>query len=237
MNLGYLYESQYNSEANVLDTAVVILPEIFGITDFITSTADRFASEFNMPSFALDFFYQLTGEPNKFDYSNDMQKGIELMQKMRGEDFLTIFNSATDEIGAIYPNLQNLIVCGFCFGGRLAYVSGLNSKVNKIISFYGAGANEPNYVQNQSCIEALSSKRANDSSLSVLSLYGGSDQSIPQEDRAKTKDLLTDASIHYKQVVYADAGHAFFNKQRSQVYNAKASEQSWQTILEFINKN
>ena len=233
MNLDYLYES--NNRNNSADTAIIVLPEIFGLTDFITSTADRFANEFNMPSFALDFFYQLTGVSNKFDYSADMQKGIELMQKMRGEDFLTIFNSATDEIGTIYPNLQNLIVCGFCFGGRLAYVSGLNDKVNKIISFYGAGANEPNYTQGRSCIEALSSKRANDSSLSVLSLYGGSDQSIPQEDRSKTKDLLTDASIHYKQVVYADAGHAFFNNQRPQVYNAKASEQSWQTILEFID--
>ena len=235
MNLDYLYESQHNSKASVLNTAVVVLPEIFGLTDFITDVADRFANEFNMPSFALDFFYQLTGEPNKFDYSSDMQKGIELMQKMRGEDFLEIFNSTVDKISATYPEVQNIVVCGFCFGGRLAYIAGLNDKVKKKVSFYGAGANQPNYVQEHSSIEALSAKRTNDSNLSILSFYGGVDESIPQEDRTKTKSLLSAASIRYQEVVYANAGHAFFNNQRPEMYNAKASELAWKTIIGFIN--
>lgn len=236
MNLDYLYESQYNSKASVLNTAVIVLPEIFGVTDFIASTADRFASECNIPSFALDFFYQLTGEPNKFDYSTDMQKGIELMQKMRGEDFLVIFNSAIEEISKTYPDVQNIIVCGFCFGGRLAYLAGLNdSRVNKIISFYGAGANQSNYIDGKSCIEALSSKRSGDTNLSVLSFYGGTDESIPIEDRHKTKSLFDATNINYQEVVCVEAGHAFFNNQRAQMYNRDASEHAWKTILYFIN--
>lgn len=232
MNIEYLYESTHNF--NNADTAVIVLPEIFGLTDFITGVADKFSNEFMMPAYALDFFYQLTGEPNKFDYSNDMQKGVELMQQMTGDDFLIIFNDAIEKIVTNYPSIQSLVVCGFCFGGRLAYLSGLNSKVNKIISFYGAGANEPNYIDGKSCIEALSVKRTNDSTLSILSLYGGNDTSILVEDRAKTKQLFTSENINYREVIYADAGHAFFNNQRAQMYNSKASELAWQKIVEFI---
>lgn len=232
MNTEYLYTSKHYTGSS--DTAVIVLPEIFGITDFITRTADRFAEEFQCHSFALDFFYQLTGTPNKFDYESDMQRGVELMQQMRGEDFLMIFNDAIEQITATYPSIQNFVVCGFCFGGRLAYLSGLNDMVKKIISFYGAGANQPNYIEGKSCIDALSNKRSNDPALSVLSLYGGIDESIPTEDRLKTKSLLDEAGINFKEVVYPEAGHAFFNDQRADRYDSDASNAAWENIISFL---
>lgn len=232
MNQQYLYTSNHYTGSS--DTAVIVLPEIFGLTGFITSTADRFADEFQMPAYALDFFYQLTGKPNKFDYESDMQKGVELMQQMRGEDFLQIFNDAVNNIMSDHPEVKNFIVCGFCFGGRLAYLTGLNENVKSIISFYGAGANGPDYIQGRSCIESLASERTNDSSLRILSLYGGTDESIPTEDRAKTKSLLEEASINYKEIVYPDAGHAFFNNQRADRYSSEASSAAWDEIRSFL---
>lgn len=232
MNQEYLYESKLNNYNS--KTAVIVLPEIFGITDFITGVVDRFAKEFGLAAFGLDFFYQLNHTPNKFDYDTDMQKGIELMQKMRGEDFLMIFNDAIEKITATYPDIQNFIVCGFCFGGRLAYLSGLNDKVKRIISFYGAGANGPDYVDGRSTIEALSDKRNYDSSLSILAFYGGADESIPAEDRAKTKGLLQESGIQYQEIVYPGVGHAFFNHQRSDKYNNNASKAAWHNIAQLI---
>lgn len=232
MNKEYLYTSSHYTGSS--DTAIIVLPEIFGLTDFITSTTDRFADDFHMPAYALDFFYQLTGKPNKFDYESDMQKGIELMQQMRGEDFLMIFNNAVHDIMNSHSEIQKLIVCGFCFGGRLSYLAGLNENVKSIISFYGAGSNGPDYIQGQSCVEALADKRANDSSLSIISLYGGKDESIPEEDRDKTKSMLSEADINYQEVVYPDAGHAFFNNYRTEKYNELASKKAWEKIVEFV---
>ncbi|HMS92463.1 MAG TPA: dienelactone hydrolase family protein [Candidatus Saccharibacteria bacterium] len=233
MNLDYLYESNKNS--NTSSTAVIVLPEIFGLTDFITSITDKFAEQFGVSAYALDFFYQLNHTANKFNYETDMQKGIELMQQMKGEDFLSIFNNAIEKIISTYPNITSFTVCGFCFGGRLAYLSGLNDKVEKIISFYGAGANQPNYINGNSCIGALSAKRSNDSKLSILSLYGGRDDSIPVEDRDKTKDSLVKSGIDYQEVVYEQTGHAFFNNHRPQVYNASAATDAWNKVAEYIN--
>ncbi len=233
MNLDYLYESKNNS--NNSSTAVIILPEIFGLTDFITGVADRFAVQFGVSAFALDFFYQLNHTANKFDYETEMQKGVELMQQMRGDDFLMIFNEAIKNIASSHPNISRIVVCGFCFGGRLAYLAGLNDKVDKIISFYGAGANQPNYINDNTCIGALSAKRENDSKLSILSLYGGLDDSISIADRDKTKDSLIKSGIKYQEVVYEQSGHAFFNDQRPQVYNASAATDAWNKIVEFMN--
>lgn len=232
MNQEYLYTSNHYTGSS--DTAVIVLPEIFGLTDFITSTADRFADEFKISSYALDFFYQLTGKLNKFDYESDMQKGVELMQQMRGEDFLQIFNDAVNNVMSDHPEVKNFIVCGFCFGGRLVYLTGLNENVKSIISFYGAGANGLDYIQGRSCIESLASKRTNDSSLRILSLYGGTDESIPTEDRAKTKSLLEEANIIYREVLYPEAGHAFFNNQRPDRYNPEASGAAWCEIISFL---
>lgn len=231
MDIKYLYKSSVESDSK---TAVIVLPEIFGLTDFVTGVADRFAREFSTHAFALDFFYQLTGEPNKFDYEKDREKGHDLMQRMTGEDFVNIFEQAVDHIAAQIPGLESIVVCGFCFGGRLAYMSATESRVKKIISFYGAGANKPNYYSDNSAVELLCETRSNDESLSILSFFGEDDQSIPKSDREKTKQTIEAAGLSYKEVVYADTGHAFFNDARVAMYNKDSSRKAWQEIIKFI---
>lgn len=228
----YIYKSP---QSNNINKAIIILPEIYGLTDFICDTADRFASELEISSYALDFFYQLNHTPNKLDYDADAPKGIELMQKMKGIDFVEIFNSTVDIITKDMPELKSLAVCGFCFGGRLAYLAGANKKVSKVISFYGAGANTPSYINDKSPIENLCSIRADDPYLSILSFYGSNDESITTYDREQTAQAIKNAGINYEEIVYDGAGHAFFNNQRPNMYNESASVQAWQRVKEFLS--
>ncbi len=234
MNSQYIYKSPQSGEGK---TAVIVLPEIFGITEFVTATTDKFAKEFSMPAYALDFFFQLTGEPNKFNYESDedAQKGMLLMKKMTGEDFVNIFEQAVDHIVADLGGLEDLIVCGFCFGGRLAYLSSIEPRVKKIISFYGAGANKPNYYSDSSAIEQLCEARSSDESLQVLSFYGADDDSINKEDRDKTKNAMQESNINYRDIVYSDTGHAFFNNTRENMYNEKSAMKAWQEIVKFVS--
>lgn len=234
MNIQYLYKSSKSSNSK---TAIIVLPEIFGLTDFITSTTDRFAEEFKVSAYALDFFFQLTGEPNKFDYNSDegAQTGMDLMKKMTGEDFVNIFEQAVDHIVADLGGVEEIVVCGFCFGGRLAYLSSIETRVKKIISFYGAGANKPNYYSDSSAIEQLCEARSSDESLQVLSFYGAEDDSINQEDRDKTKKAMQEANISYHDIVYPDTGHAFFNNTRQSMYNEESANKAWREIIKFIS--
>lgn len=233
MKVKYIYKSDFSVDS---DTAVIVLPEIFGITDFVKTTADKFAKEFRVPSYALDFFYQITGENEVYDYEKDRSKAHDLMDQMTGEDFVNIFEQAVDHIIADQPGVKKFVVCGFCFGGRLAYMSAIEERVKKIISFYGAGANTANYYSDNSPVELLCGNRASDESLSVLSLYGADDDSISNDDRDLTKKLLSESNISYLEVVYPNTGHAFFNDTRESMYNAESAQKAWHEVTKFVQE-
>lgn len=208
--------------------AAVVLPEIFGPTDSIKRVADRFAKDFGMLGVVLDHFYAVTGKSEAFDYHTGREAGMALMQKETGKAFSELFNTAVAELMAEYPSLQQIVVCGFCFGGRLSYVAATNKQVSQVISFYGAGANMPDFMGDQSAIESLAQARRGDEALRVLSFYGAQDGSIPPDDRLHTRSLLDQAGIHYTEKVYP-TGHAYFNEDR-ETYHQASADASWQDI-------
>jgi carboxymethylenebutenolidase len=232
MSKPFLYENTKHIKDS--NSAVIVLPEIFGVTHGIKEITDRFADEFKTAAFALDFFYPLTGEPNSFDYETEGQKGFELMKKLSAEDFNKLFEEAIDYIVKAYPEIEEFTVVGFCFGGRLAYLSGLNKKVTKIISFYGGNANAP-YFNEKSVTEALAEARKDDDELQVLALFGSEDQSIPDEEIKKTIATLTDDDVNFEfeAVVLEDAGHAFFNHKRKN-YHQPSAEKAWAKVTTFL---
>ena len=231
MNKPYLYTNtaHYTQEST---KAVIVLPEIFGITDFIKGVTDRFAEEFSLPAFALDHFYPVTGKQEVIPYT-EMQRGSELKDQLQASDFVKLFSTALDEIQQEIPEIMEFIVVGFCFGGRLAYLAGMDERVSKVVSFYGGQPHLPNYFESKSPIEALIDARGG-SRLNVLAFYGGQDESIPADDRTKTKELLELAEIDYTEKVYEQAGHAYFNDSRAERYSAEAAKESWNVINHFI---
>ncbi len=215
--------------------AIIMLPDIWSQTDYSDETAKQFAQKFGMPVYLLDYFYQLTGKANSFNSQTDQAIAPELMAKMTGQDFINIFNKALDEIKANQPKLESITVIGFCFGGRLAYLSGLSTEVKKIVSFYGAGAHTANYYEGKTPIEALCEVRKSDESLKVLSFYGSQDGSIPESDRELTAQSFKNAGINYTEKVY-DAGHAYFQPGRAEMHNEEAANASWKDLDSFIKQ-
>ncbi len=230
MNKSYIYTNSSNKS----NMAVIILPEIFGVTDFIKRATDRFAKEFKLPVFALDHFYAVTGKCEVFDYAKDMDKGVEIMNRMTGDGFFEFFAKTLGEIQIEHPGITEFIVVGFCFGGRLAYLAGMDERVSKVVSFYGGQPHLPKYYEGKSPVEALILARGGNA-LQVLSFYGGQDESIPAEDRVKTKQLLGAAGIGYTEKVYGQAGHAYFNDSRPERYSAEAAAGSWVDIKKFLH--
>ncbi len=226
------YLKPYTPNPDATDT-IIMLPDIWSLTTYSNNTATQFAEKFGMPVYMLDYFYQLTGKANFFDPSTDQAVAPELMAKMTGEDFITIFNKALEDIKASQPKLESITVIGFCFGGRLAYLSGLSSEVKKIVAFYGAGAHTANYYKGKTPIEAICEIRRNDQSLQVLSFYGSKDGSIPDADRQLIAQAFKGAGINYAEKIY-DAGHAYFQPGRADMYNEAAASASWADLENFI---
>lgn len=226
----YLYQSPGNSVA--AERAIIVLPEIFGVTKFNQTAADRLAQELGCAGFALDYFYAVTGKVEVFDYSN-AEPGMKIMQTVTGEKFVDIFTSALQEINKSFPKVKAISVLGFCFGGKLALLSGVDQQVNRIASFYGSNPHQPDFYQGQSVVEALAANRQADSDLKVMGLFGADDPSIPEDDRDKTKQLLTEASINYQEKVYS-AGHAFMNNNRPDHYVEAVAKLAWADAVAFL---
>ncbi len=213
--------------------AIIMLPDIWGQTDYASNTAQALSQRYQQPCYMLDYFYQLNKKANNFDPQTDQAEAVGLMAKLTGEDFVAIFQSALEEIQKAQPQLVELTALGFCFGGRLAYLAGLSKIVTKLVSFYGAGAHTADFYQGHTPIEALAMARGGDTSLKVLSFYGSEDASIPEPDRAKTALELRNAPITYTAKQYP-AGHAYFQQGRDS-YVQPAAEKSWQDLDIFLS--
>ncbi len=226
----YLYHSPKGNQ-NV-NSAVLVLPEIFGLNDFIKATTDRLATELACPAFALDHFYAVTGQNQIFDYS-DHEAAFAPAQAMTAGQFLGLLTKALNEIQQQLPTIKALAVVGFCFGGKLSFLAGTDQRITKVASFYGSRPHDglvPGGV-----VTALAKARTQDPHLKVFGFYGQRDASISPADRAQTKQLLTAAGISYQDKIY-NAGHAFMNNERPDMYSEAASRQAWADVLRFLKQ-
>ena len=229
MTPAYIYQSPGNI---VSSTAIIILPDIFIFTDYAKSTADNFSKIFNMPTFMLNYFYEKSGGLSHFDQSQG-SVASSFMTSDIGLGFEEFFNKSVNEITSDNKAIKNIIVVGFCFGGRLTYLAGLDQRVSKIIAFYGAGANDTAFCNGQSVADLLAATRSGDASLKVLAFYGTEDGSIPASDRQLTAEKLSAAGIDYQAKEYA-AGHAYFQEGRAS-YDKTAADASVADIQIFLS--
>jgi dienelactone hydrolase len=231
MNQPYIYESDKNQELANSTKAIVMLPDVYCQTEYAKQTVGELAEESHKPVFLLDYFYIGTNQANNFAES-DRDQVHQLMDSLRGDQFVVFFQKAITEIQQSYPNLKQFVVVGFCFGGRLAYLTSINKQVIFIVSFYGAGTHLAGFVDGKSPIEYLVSKRGGGKDLQVTSFFGTQDESIPEADRTQTQSDLVNAGIYYRGYDY-DAGHAYFQEGRPN-YNEPAATASWKVLRDII---
>ena len=208
MNFDYLYVSPKHLSGK--NWAIIVLPEIFGIHPFIKQVTDNLASEHQVLALALDHLYAGTGKIELYDYETGHEQAFTAMNAVTGEKFLDLFTQTINQVRKLHPEIEHFVSLGFCFGGRLALLSGVHGGVSKIVSFYGGGPHAEFY-RGKGSVEALANARA-ESDLDILAFYGEQDQMIPATDRVKTKDLLSKAHINYTEHIY-NCGHAFANCQ------------------------
>lgn len=214
------------------EKAIVILPEIYGVQDFTRELAGKVQAELGWTGYVLDHFYAETGQVQTFSY-DDATPGIEIMNKMTGEKYLALLEKAIAEIHKRQPKVQRIAVWGFCFGGKLAYLSGAQKEVTDIVSFYGGASLADNFYGDNSVIGALSQTRSNDAGLRVFAGFGENDEMIPAADVSMIHEQLDRAGISTEVRVYT-AGHAFFNEDRKDRYVETAAKQAWTDVQKFL---
>src|SRR5438128_1601225 len=189
--------------------AVLVIQEIFGLTDWLRSMCDELA-ENGVIAIAPDF---LNGQ--KFEDADGASKAISAVTQ---DQVKVVLNATADYALKIPACNGTLAVCGFCRGGGWAFTyANENPKLKAAYSFYGTPPESPEQVVNIRC--------------PVYGFYGENDERV-NAIIPKAEQLMKAAGRKYEPVIYKGAVHGCMRSVEPANPNMregdkKAREEAW----------
>ena len=202
---------------------VIVIHEIFGLSDWIRSVADQLAAD-GFIAVAPDLLSGM-GEGGKgtegFKGRDEVTKAV---RELKGD----VVKRDLDAVRAYGEKLpasnRKTATIGFCWGGSASFrYATVTPELAAAVVYYG-GAPE-----NADAYEKLTAP--------VLGLYGSDDarvnKTIEPADQAIKK--LGKSYTHH---IYEGAGHGFLRQQDGRDgANMKASQQAWPATIEFLKQH
>lgn len=209
--------------ANPNGAGIVILPDVRGLHPYYEELALRFA-ENGVDAVAIDYFGRTAGLGRRGD-------GFGYMPHVAQ----TTWAGASADIRAGADHLLNhdegrvtaLFTVGFCFGGRLAFLSStIGLGLAGAIGFYGipVGPGRNDIPAPVDLVQEFGNP--------TLGLFGGSDPAIPPEAIAAFEAALRAAGVDHRIVIYDGAPHSFFDRKAADF--AADSARAWEETLTFV---
>ena len=188
---------------------VLVIHEIFGLTDWVKSLCDQLA-ENGVIAICPDL---LSGQAYPDDVDAAVKAISGLLKPQVKSDLDATANYALTKIPACNGKLA---VCGFCWGGGWAFdYANENANLKAAYSFYGPAPDTKEKVNNIAC--------------AVYGFYGGNDErvnaTIPVAER-----LMKEAGKKYQPIIYRGAGHGFMREgemPNAQEGNKNARHEAW----------
>ena len=176
---------------------IVLLQEIFGVTDQLKGVARRYAGQGYEVAIPALFDRRAKGAVIPFD---EAPRGRDLMMASELDETMADIDAA---VRALAANGGKVGVIGFCWGGGLALRAAQVLDIDGAVAFYGTRL--PQYLDRP--------LRA-----PLLGHFGSRDEHVPVEMLEQAKSALPEMEIR----MY-EAGHAFANDARP-AYVAEAAE-------------
>lgn len=187
---------------------IVILQEIFGVTDQLKGVAGRYAKMGYDVAIPALFDRQERDAVIAFD---DGPRGRDLMLAANPDEVMLDVGAAVD---ALAVHGAKVGVIGFCWGGGLAIRTAQMLPVAGAVAFYGT---------------RLSDYLGAPLKAPVLGHFGETDGHVPPELLAQAHAALPEMEVH----LY-EAGHAFANDARPADYVTDAAEAAHGRTAEFL---
>jgi carboxymethylenebutenolidase len=213
---------------------VVVIHEIWGLTDHIVDVARRFAREGYVvvapdilshggvaPALGAELF-ALMNSRDEAARTAAQPRMREALAGARAPEYaawavgaLTVAVDWLDQQPGVDARIGAV---GFCFGGTYAFLlAASDERIRAAAPFYGT-APDP---------ERIAAIRA-----PVLALYGAHDPAL-MEALPGVREAMAAAGVEFTPVVYEDAAHAFFNDTGAR-YDPDAAADAWQRVTEFF---
>jgi carboxymethylenebutenolidase len=203
---------------------VIVIQEIFGLTDWIRGVADQLAKE-GFIAIAPDFMSGMG--PNGGGSAELGEQGsTQAIGKLTDDDKVRILNDVRAYAMTIPSANGKLATVGFCWGGGTSFLYARRQPaLNAAVSYYGP-------------MPADAAEYAN-TKAAVLGLYGGNDNRVNANiDAAKAG--MAKANAVYEPHIFEGAGHGFLRQQGGSANapgNMKATEEGWKRTIDFLKQH
>jgi len=201
---------------------VIVIHEIYGLTDWIRAVADQLAAE-GFIAVAPDF---ISGKGPGGGDTTSVQSRDDVVKLIRGlaaEEVNMKLNAVRSYAIKLPPANGKSAVAGFCWGGGKSFsYAAAQPGLNAAVVYYGTSPD----------VKELGSIKA-----PVLGLYGGDDARVNATIGPAAEEMKKLGRV-YEVEIYEGAGHGFLRQQEGRDgANIKASQQAWQRMLGFLKKH
>lgn len=213
-------------------TAVIVIHEIFGLSDWARSVVDEFA-EAGYIAIAPDLLWGLGAKGGGTSELNSTEIGQKI-RTLPADQITADLNAVADYVKKLPACNGKVVVIGFCWGGGQSFAYATkNPALKAAFVCYGS----PAKAEDMAAIKAP-----------VYGFYGGNDARINATIPA-TVEQMKAAGKTYDPVTYEGAGHGFMRAgdapppaetdekaKTSYAANKKAHDEAWTKIKAILSK-
>ena len=204
-------------------TVVVMIHEIFGLTDWAREMADELAAE-GYIVVEPDLLSGMAPNGGGSDAFADQSARTKAVSMLPPEQVTRDLNAAADYAANIPAANGKIVVAGFCWGGGQSFRFATNDKnLKAAFVFYGTPPNAGDMAK---------------INCPVYGFYGGNDARVTATV-PKATDQMKAAKKTYEPVIYDGAGHGFMRAGEApdaSDANKKARDDAFKRWLDLLKK-
>ena len=205
-------------------TAVLVIHEIFGLTDWVRGVTDQLA-EAGYIAIAPDLLSGTApggGGTAELGGNDAVRKAI---SSLPADQITADLKAVADYVRKLPACNGKVAVAGFCWGGSQSFRFATNDKgLKAAFAFYGTGPTEEQDITRIEC--------------PIYGFYGGNDARVTSTV-SKSSELMKKAGKTYEPVTYEGAGHGFLRggeAPNASEPDKQAHDQAWQRWKELLKK-
>jgi carboxymethylenebutenolidase len=198
---------------------VVVIHEIFGLTDWVRGVADQLAAD-GFIAIAPDL---LSGKgPNGTGTPADQQEAVRLIRTLTADEVARRLGAAATYATGLPAARNQVASIGFCWGGSNSFAFATNfAALRGAVVYYGT-------APDSTALSRIGGP--------VLGLYGGDDARVTATVEP-TRQAMTRLNKRYDPHVFDGAGHGFLRDQAGRDgANRRAAEQAWPATIAFLRQ-
>jgi carboxymethylenebutenolidase len=195
--------------------AVVVIHEIFGLTDWVRTVCDELAAA-GYVAIAPDLLSEAGPDGGNSSSFESRDARVQAIRDLSPDQITADLNAAVDHVLALPSVNGRVAVCGFCWGGSQTFnFACASDRLVAAFPFYGSASNDPDQLGRITC--------------PVYGFFAENDARV-NSTLPETVELMKAAGKTFEMVEYAGGGHGFMRagqEPEASAGNSQARAEAW----------